>query len=161
MSKEEQVQAVINAYKEISGTAKVSSAEKFVEADRLRTQAKALEQEAKSDLSGMTKAFDRAASAVRFPVDKGEVVPWVRNISADQLIMGIGDDEYLVMSASDQFTPHLYGKPSESGHRFCSFGHDNHGPVQLESYDLAVLGEPRVTPVPSEVEVKDDSRKQS
>ena len=137
------MKATAAEFKKASLTTGERAKQKFAEAERLRAEADAVEAEGRAVSDRFGKAMSEYVSKLRFM----DAAPWLRTATADQIILGIGDDEYLVCAAPD-YILHHYGKPSESGHRYCDGlgDHDPHGGVILESYDLAVLGEPITAP---------------
>lgn len=149
--------ALVDKWQEKAGETATAARAKWTQANQLREQAAALEAEARGVMSGFSNAVDKVASATRFRLQDEravlEVVPWLRTVTADQIILGIGDDEYVVANAPD-YTMHVYGAPSESGHRFCLFpDHKHEGGVVLPSYTLGIFGELPKPTVSSEVEV--------
>lgn len=150
-----QMDLVATEFKKTSLTTGERAKAKFTEAEELRRQAKLAEDEARTVSGRFAQLMDQFCSNIRVKVPNAEgldqeAVPWLKRASSDQLILGIGDDEYLVIDvdADKNYITHHYGKPSESGHRSCDGQgtHKPHGNVVLESYTLGVFGQ--VSPRP-------------
>lgn len=163
-ARSDKAKAVVDAFLKTAQTAKATVTAKTAEAASLRAQAKALEQEAEDAVRAVAVDVDRLATTMRFPAlevnsDK-EYAPWLKAASPDQLMLAIGDDEWIVCSAPD-YEVHHYGQPDDAGNRGCMTPGHRHKPARIASYNLGFFGGIPTRDISSVAEVTaDDPRKQ-
>lgn len=103
----------------------------------LHAEADQLRKDIQMTIEASTETWDGAMSDLRLPVKDGSVVPWTKRLSWDELILALGEDEWLVIQPKGNSSEwHHYGPEDENGRRSC---YDCGITVVIPKVDIAVV----------------------